>query len=143
METKEMTFDKKVIDRLLKNAGAAYPKEGCGLLLGNSEENIVIDVCFMKNLAAAKRERGCFRIDPLSVYEAERGVEQKGRRIIGFYHSHPDAPAILSDSDREYMIPGMVYVVLSVWAKKTRGMRAYFLREADGEIASVRMEIME
>ncbi len=62
METKEMTFDKKVIDRLLKNAGAAYPKEGCGLLLGNPEENIVMDVCIMKNLAAAKREKGCFRI---------------------------------------------------------------------------------
>ena len=34
--------------------------------------------------------------------------------IIGFYHSHPDVPAILSDEDKEYMIPEMLYLILEV-----------------------------
>lgn len=52
-------------------------------------------------------------------------IENEGYDLIGFYHSHADAEAILSDEDEENMIPGMVYAILSVFPGKPGQIRAY------------------
>ncbi|MCI1749339.1 MAG: Mov34/MPN/PAD-1 family protein [Acidipropionibacterium sp.] len=33
---------------------------------------------------------------------------------MGFYHSHPDHPAIPSDYDRDHAFPGLSYIVVAV-----------------------------
>lgn len=136
-----MVFDHDALDNLLESVSEAYPSEGCGLLLGSMNENRVRSVYTMKNLVG--RERDLFEMDPLSVYEAECQAEKEGNRIVGFYHSHPDAPAIPSPQDEDHMIPGMLYVILSVWERKTRGIRAYKKQNLDGDMVSVPVSIME
>ena len=112
-----------LLNKLLENAGRSYPDESCGVLLGKENEPKISRLYVMRNRAADNGEENSFRIDPLSMYDAERAAKTEGLQILGFYHSHPDAPAVLSLTDKEHMIPGMLYVILSVWDRQTRGMR--------------------
>ena len=55
-----------------------------------------------------------FEMDPMFLYQVEREIERSGLEIVGFYHSHPDCKAVPSEQDLHYMIPGLVYAILSV-----------------------------
>ena len=59
------------------------------------------------------------------LYELEKKSEEKGYRILGFYHSHPDCPAKMSSEDSEYMIPNMLYVIASINNGKCGEIRGY------------------
>ena len=133
MFAEEISFDKKVIDKLLENAGKAYPDEGCGVLLSRENEYRVRSVYATNNTSADKGKRDYFSIDPMTMYEVEQAAKKEGLYVLGFYHTHPDAPAVPSASDKENMIPGMIYVILSVWDRKTRGIRAVAKREVSGD----------
>jgi len=49
--------------------------------------------------------------------------------VMGFYHSHPDAPAVPSEFDREHAWPGYCYVIVSVRQGVPLEMRNWLLRE--------------
>ena len=44
--------------------------------------------------------------------------------LIGYYHSHPDSPAIPSEYDREHALPNFIYVITSVTMGRAGEMRA-------------------
>ena len=96
-----------------EHLAGSYPKEGCGILAGDDTGSIE-EVFSAVNRSAKERSAGHYEIDPLMLYELEMKAEEKGYRILGFYHSHPDCPAKMSSEDREYMIPHMLYVIASV-----------------------------
>ena len=50
----------------------------------------------------------------LDILRAEREARKLGLDILGFYHSHPDAPARPSDFDREHAWPWYAYVIAEV-----------------------------
>lgn len=96
-------------DALWAAARAAYPREGCGVLLGSG--TTVTGV-----LALTNRAKGdsFFEIDPVelaAVYEAE----DAGRiELLGYWHSHPRTSCEPSDLDRAYSVPGYAYAVAGV-----------------------------
>jgi len=49
--------------------------------------------------------------------------------VVGFYHSHPDAPAQPSGFDREHAWPGYCYLIVSVRQGDPQEMRNWLLRE--------------
>lgn len=103
----------------------AYPDEACGVLLGNSRTGRVNQISGMKNRAGKDASGRYYRIDPLEIYRLECQIESEGYEVIGFYHSHADAEAILSDEDEENMIPGMLYTIFPVFDGKPGQARAY------------------
>lgn len=76
-----------VRETLVAEAARAAPSECCGLLLGRTGriENTVAAA----NIAADPT-RG-FEIDPATLLRTHRAARGDGQRVIGHYHSHPNA----------------------------------------------------
>ncbi|MDR2055228.1 MAG: M67 family metallopeptidase [Desulfovibrio sp.] len=94
-----------------------YPDECCGILLGRIDENgrrRVEDIVPVPNAGRAEERYHRFRIEPDEFMRAEKRARLRDLEVIGFYHSHPDHPAVPSEHDREQALPFYSYVILSV-----------------------------
>jgi len=105
-----------------------YPNECCGFLLGaagNGTRTVV-------RLRRAQNERedsprNRFLISPQAYLEAEVEAQRTGLEILGFYHSHPDAPAEPSEYDRDHALPGCSYVIVSVREGRSEALHSWLL----------------
>ena len=84
------------------HGAASYPYEGCGLLLGISDDgrNVVSQARPLANVwpvASEKPER--FRIDPADWLAVEVEAAAEGLDVVGVFHSHPDHPPVASPRD--------------------------------------------
>ena len=120
---------------LRAHAARDYPYECCGFLVGKSlvgtagGETVTVARVVP---AANQREdspRNRFEIDPGELVKTDRAARAEGLGVIGFYHSHPDAPALPSEFDREHAWPGYCYVIVSVRQGQTAEMRSWLLRD--------------
>jgi len=59
----------------------------------------------------------------------EDEADEKGLTLVGYYHSHPNAPAIPSEYDRDHALPNFVYVITSVRDGKHAEMRVWRLKQ--------------
>ncbi|MBQ7079203.1 MAG: M67 family metallopeptidase [Fibrobacter sp.] len=124
----EPKFSKIVSTQMESAAKKAYPCECCGILVGKKSEKGEIEVTEIReasNQIQGEEEATHFRIDPLNLYYIERELESSNLEIVGFYHSHPDCKAILSDEDRKYMVPGLVYTIMSITAQGVVDVKSY------------------
>ena len=112
------------------HAAADYPHECCGFLVGRAEGDAVQ---VSRTVPAANLRddspRNRFEIDPGDLVKADRVARAEGLGVVGFYHSHPDAPAQPSEFDREHAWAGYCYVIVSVRQGRPREMRNWLLRE--------------
>ena len=104
-----LIFKSDISEMLISHAEAEYPRECCGILLGECRDGrkTVLKIIQTENAASGAAH---FRIDPLAVAKAEREPFE----ILGFYHSHPDCEAIPSKEDILHMIEGYSYPIISV-----------------------------
>ena len=109
-----------------------YPNEGSGILLGR--DNRIEKIKPAENLVTDETGRTFFKMDPLTIYKEECEAQKEGFEVLGFYHSHPDKRAILSKTDEEYMIPEMLYIIISVSLSGVREIRAYYRNVSDERI---------
>lgn len=117
-------------DTIRAHGAQDYPHECCGFLVGKTEGNAVTLVRVIP--AANTREdspRNRFEIDPGELVKTDRAARAEGLGVVGFYHSHPDAPAQPSEFDREHAWPGYCYVIVSVRQGQPREMRNWLLRD--------------
>ena len=75
-----------VIDRILREAGKAHPREACGILLGEGDR--ISDCVATRNVHPAPATH--FEIDPQALIDAHRASRKGGPQVIGYYHSHPE-----------------------------------------------------
>ena len=129
----KITITRDAVLSMEREARNAYPKEACAVLLGNLQEKIVDEIHVLKNLSNGEEAHRFFRIDPLALYELEGRVEEIGKDIVGFFHTHTHHEAILSAEDEQYMIPGMVYFILSLTDETDQRIKAYEKRFSDSE----------
>lgn len=112
------------------HAAADNPNECCGFLVGRAEGEAVT---VTRTVPAANLRddspRNRFEIDPGDLVKTDRAARAEGLGVVGFYHSHPDAPARPSKFDREHAWAGYCYVIVSVQAGLPREMRNWRLRE--------------
>ena len=94
----------------------AYPNECCGLLIGEIDEKGVKTVKYTEAIRNAREDTEQyhrFLITPEDMMQAEITARKRKQDVIGFYHSHPDHPAIPSDYDKEHALPFYSYVIVS------------------------------
>lgn len=123
--TTSLKLQEYILSEIWAHASHAYPQECCGVLLGDGETQCVKELCPLQNKSVKERRGEHFRIDPLELYTVEREADAKHLQVIGFYHSHPDHPAQLSGEDEEYMIPGLIYLVVSLTDGKIAEQKSY------------------
>lgn len=115
------------------HARQAYPEECCGALVGLTagQEARVLRLVPLANSREGERRRR-FRITSEQYQCVERMADAQGLTLLGFYHSHPDHPAVPSDYDREHALPFFHYVVVAVSRERWSEMTSWVLSEDRG-----------
>lgn len=123
-----------VLEREIAALGeAAYPYEGCGLLLGrlDANRNMVEALFSVENhweVDEEKRER--FLITPEAMFQAEMAAMRQDLDIVGIFHSHPDHPAVASPRDLAWATwPGYSYLITEVRGGQAKASRSWQLAE--------------
>ena len=115
---------------LKRQAVAEYPNECCGVILVRGTErkhmpcrNVQDQMHARDPVSFPRTARNAYYMDPLDALRLNRLVDE-GFTFAVIYHSHPNAGAYFSETDRgqalikgEPAYPGAVYVVLSVVAR--------------------------
>jgi len=105
-----------------------YPHECCGLLLGSFADGggkAISEVYPISNAREEQAKRNRFLIRPEELLRGERYAESKGLAVVGFYHSHPDHPAVPSQYDLEHAWPMFSYVVVAISAGAVQDLRSW------------------
>lgn len=125
------------------HAERVYPEECCGLMLGEidrvSSQKRLVELVAVENkwstaealdesvdpeeFTKARR----FTIDPVDMLRVQRQAREKGLKIIGIYHSHPDHVAVPSECDRAQAWPDYAYTIMSVCKGKTVDIKNWAL----------------
>jgi proteasome lid subunit RPN8/RPN11 len=95
---------------LTSHAERAYPNECVGALLGRGET--IHETLELEN--ASPTPGRAFELTAREYLRAEASAAEKGLELLGFYHSHPDAPAEPSARDRELLGKFAVNVIVEV-----------------------------
>lgn len=108
-----------------------YPNEGGGFLLGNIYEDgttHIVDVIGVENVFETAEQYHRYAMTPQNWSQMEDEADARGLTLVGYYHSHPDSPAIPSEYDREHALPNFVYIITSVQNSKAMDMTCWRLR---------------
>jgi len=137
-------IDPKHLQAICTQAESTYPEECCGIMLGKIDKNVKTVVEIWQTLNAWEEEkwsefpasggirskRRTFAIAPTDIIKAQKAARDRQLQIIGFYHSHPDHPAILSEMDRAIAWTVYSYIIVSVPEGKAGEVRSWCLDEA-------------
>jgi proteasome lid subunit RPN8/RPN11 len=110
---------------------AAYPYEGCGILIGRFEngDKVVSEVMPTGNARKEDAQHNRYLIPPEQLLEGELRAEALGLEVVGYFHSHPDHPDRPSEFDRENAWPGYSYLITAVKNGRAATTRSWQLRE--------------
>ena len=92
-----------------------YPYECCGLLLGRytADRKFVSETYPISNAREESAKRNRFLITPDELLRGERYAREHDLEVVGFYHSHPDSPAVPSKYDLDHAWPTYSYIIVS------------------------------
>lgn len=119
---------------LLAHVESTYPNEGGGFLMGTWDEHsaTLVDHSPVKNSFAEAEQFHRYAMTPLEYAHHEDAADARGLTLLGWYHSHPNAPAIPSAYDLNAAIEGtghhFLWLIAQVNAGQAVDLRAYRLR---------------
>ncbi len=114
-----------VVEVLRTHAARAYPDECCGALLSNNiDHGDIVRATELTNESTEPHGHR-FLISPDVVRSVERAAEAETLNLVGFYHSHPDAPAVPSAYDDEHAVSWLLTVIVSSTAAGAGVPRAF------------------
>jgi proteasome lid subunit RPN8/RPN11 len=119
------------LDQIRQHGERTYPEECGGLLLGvlEGETRIIKETLPLENIRKDSRHNR-IEISPLDYAKAEREATKRGLGVWGYYHSHPNHPAVPSGFDLEHApFIEWSYLIVSVRAGVAQEVRAWTVRE--------------
>jgi proteasome lid subunit RPN8/RPN11 len=108
-----------------------FPEECGGLLLGVIENDVRVirEVLPLENIRKDSRHNRV-EISPLDYAKAEREAAKRDLGVWGYYHSHPNHPAVPSGFDLDHApFIEWSYLIVSVRDGKAEEVRAWTVRE--------------
>lgn len=120
------------LQTISRHAAMTYPQECCGVLIGHSGAGTII----IERVLSVGNERGDSRdrylIHPETVLAAHKQARALGFEVVGYYHSHPDHPAVPSGLDHENAWPDVSYLIVAIQGGRVTEARSWRL-SADRE----------
>ncbi len=132
------------LERLEREARARYPAECCGILIGEAEKGSgrrvrILEVVAAPNLERRRPDR--YSIDPHALLAAHKRARREGRAVVGYYHSHPERPAVPSEVDRSAAWPDTSYLILEVRRGGGFAARSWRLAPGGRDFVEERVEL--
>jgi adenylyltransferase/sulfurtransferase len=146
-------FRHTTTEAIHEHARESYPEECCGFVLTDGESEAVRRITNVQNqmheLDPAAFPRDATRayfMDSKELLAVYREVDSGEWSIKVVYHSHPKHDASFSPEDKrqalfddEPMYPGAVYLVVSIYDRQIRAMRAFEWDDVERDFVEVRM----
>lgn len=129
-----MKISEELIRRLNEISQMRYPNEACGVLIGNNSNGQVESIWELENILESTHN---FQIDSFDYLKVEKWAIARGKDIIGFFHSHPNAAAVPSLKDSQYMLPRLNYIISSVDKTGVRQLKAYRKNSVDEDVTEI------
>jgi proteasome lid subunit RPN8/RPN11 len=108
-----MQISSEDLRAIYAHATRTYPYECFGFLVGSHDQaGCVVQVVPGTNARAKRPDR--FEMDAAEFLAVEAAAERDGLEVIGFYHSHPDWPAVPSTEDLRLAWSGSYYLIVAV-----------------------------
>lgn len=139
----KVSIKKALQSEIFKHLESCYPNEGGGFLLGtsNSDTVAVSETIQIQNVFEAAEQHHRYAMTPQDWIKLEDEADARGLTLVGYFHSHPDSPAIPSIFDRDHALPHFTYLITQVNEAKAVEMLAWRLRDDrsqfDGETLTV------
>jgi proteasome lid subunit RPN8/RPN11 len=113
-----ISIAEKLLSKIREHGVSDYPYECCGLLLGrySAEGKFVTETYPISNAREESAKRNRFLIEPKELLRGEQYARSRDLEVVGFYHSHPDSPAVPSQYDLEHAWPTYSYIIVSTRA---------------------------
>jgi proteasome lid subunit RPN8/RPN11 len=130
---------RETFEAIKQHGEDAYPNECCGFLIGAVLEGVNV----LSELYRAENEwpdepvpgaeagkvvsrQNRYLITPEQWRKADSLARGMGHGIIGYYHSHPDHPAVPSGFDLDHSCwPGESYIIVAVAKGKAEAVNSY------------------
>src|SRR5215510_13213748 len=126
-------------DVICRHAQETFPDECCGVILSRAGKEEVRRIPNIQNAMHAKDPHGyprdatiAYFMDPQALLAVLTEVDRGQAELKAFYHSHPNHDAYFSAEDKaralfgdEPSYPGASYVVISIYDREVKTMRAY------------------
>jgi proteasome lid subunit RPN8/RPN11 len=138
----KVLLPEELAEKIRRHGEATYPEECCGFLVAKEsafadvDERRIVRIAPMENRMEGARGRR-FVIPPEELRRFENSLEGTGEVLVGFYHSHPDHPAVPSLYDQEHAWPWYTYLVLTVDGGKSGELGAFELGAEDRRFSPV------
>jgi proteasome lid subunit RPN8/RPN11 len=119
------------LEAIRRHGESTYPEECGGLLLGLDDGRVreITEALPLENVRKDSRHNRV-ELDPLSYAKAEREASRRGLGVWGYYHSHPDHPAVPSPFDLEHApFTEWSYIIVSILEGKASDLRTWRVRE--------------
>lgn len=122
-----------MLDEIVAHSREDAPNECCGILTGADDTVSVLDRT--ENPFASPVR---FEISPEELYDSWKRAEECGEEIVGFYHSHVEAPAYPSQTDVNWAAnwPQVVHVICSLGGEEPT-VKGFSI--SDGQIEEVEL----
>jgi proteasome lid subunit RPN8/RPN11 len=103
-------------DRITTHLENSFPNEGGGFLVGNlnGDTRTVTEVHPVQNVFETEEQFHRFLAEDGAFQRIEDDADARGLSLLGYFHSHPDSPAIPSEFDRVHALPYFAYLIVSV-----------------------------
>jgi proteasome lid subunit RPN8/RPN11 len=142
-----IALDATLLAEILRHLERAYPHEGVGALLGepDGERRRVTGHVPLANAVHRNRRRR-YEVAPDELVRVQRAARAAGLEVLGYYHSHPDAEPVPSETDREAGWPWYVYVIVRVAGGRAGGagaVAAWQLRDDRSTFDPVDLQVLE
>lgn len=121
-----VTLDTAAADALRAHARDTFPNECCGALIGRGGR-VEHAVALPNTTEDGPRTR--FLVRPSDYRDAEQAARQLDGDLLGFYHSHPRAPARPSQYDLDHAWPVFFYLIVSVQRGQPSLMTCWILKD--------------
>jgi proteasome lid subunit RPN8/RPN11 len=133
-----MKFKEEVIEKIFQHALKEYPNECFGVVTGDEEaqtvhacENILNSIR-QKDPGKYSDARTGYFVDRKKFDMIASSAKREGKKVIAFYHSHPDIEAYFSATDVEAQtvfgepeFPEALHIVVSVMNGKIHDVKCF------------------
>ena len=122
-----LRFSEALADEIRRHGESAYPAECCGALVGRTDGGAKAVLRLAPAVNRRTDDPHRYLIAPDDLRRLDADIRAAGLEIVGYYHSHPDHPAVPSAFDTEHAWPWYSYLIVQVDHGRGAGMASWVL----------------